>query len=168
MIHIRTEHPGDAEGIRALNKLVFTDREWDLVDLLRERGRNIVSLVAVAGENIVGHILFTEVTTRPPSAWRGVGLAPLAVHPDFQKQGIGTRLSREGLARCAALGYDFAVVLGHPDYYPRFGFQKASQYGLGNSYGVDEAFMALEFHPGVLGGFSGVIHFCAEFDEIGV
>ncbi len=168
MINTRNEQPGDAEGIRAINKLVFNDREWDLVDLLRERGRNIVSRVAVDGEGVIGHILFTQVSVKPAAPFRGVGLAPLAVHPGHQNQGIGARLAREGLAACAALGYDYAVVLGHPGYYPRFGFRAASRFGLANIYGADEAFMALEFHPGVLGAFSGIIQYCTEFNELGV
>ena len=168
MVNIRKEQPGDAESIRAINKLVFNEREWDLVDLLRQRDKNTVSLVAADGETVIGYILFSELTLQPPTQFRGVGLAPLAVHPNYQKQGIGSRLSREGLARCVALGYDYAVVLGHTGYYPRFGFQKASLFGLNNTYGADDAFMVLEFRPGVLGAFSGVVSYAPEFDEIGV
>jgi putative acetyltransferase len=168
MPEIRPERPSDADGIRALNRAAFEgEAEAKLVDLLRERGRNIVSLVAVDGEQVVGQVLFTEVTVTPTALYRGVGLAPLAVPPNYQNKGIGTELSRKGLAICGGLSYDFAVVLGHPDYYPRFGFKKASDFGIGNDYNVDEPFMALEFKPGVLGSFRGVAHYAPEFAETG-
>jgi putative acetyltransferase len=168
MLEIRSEQPADAEGIRALNRLAFDgEAEAKLVDLLRERGRNIVSLVAVEGEQVIGQVLFTEVHVTPAVLYKGVGLAPMAVLPSHQNRGIGTELGRKGLARCRDLGYDFAVVLGHPDYYPRFGFKKASDFGLDNDYNADDAYMALEFKPGVLGSFQGVVHYVSEFAEAG-
>lgn len=168
MLEIRPEQPSDADGIRALNRSAFDSQaEAKLVDLLRERGRNIVSLVAIDGEQVIGQVLFTEVHVTPAAPYKGVGLAPLAVLPDFQNRGIGTELGHRGLALCRDLGYDFAVVLGHPDYYPRFGFKKASDYGLDNDYNADDAYMALEFKPGVLGTFKGVVHYVPEFAEVG-
>ena len=169
MPEIRLELPSDADGIRALNRLAFKgEAEAKLVDLLRERGRNIVSLVAVDGEQVSGQVLFTEVMVEPAAPYRGIGLAPLAVLPSHQNHGIGTELGHKGLAFCRDLGYDFAVVLGHPDYYPRFGFKKASDFGLGNDYNEDDPFMALEFKPGVLGSFRGVVHYAPEFAELSV
>jgi putative acetyltransferase len=96
-----------------------------------------------------------------------VGLAPLAVRPASQKQGIGSRLVQAGLAECAALGYELAVVLGDPSYYARFGFRTASQFGLLNTYGVDEPFMALALRPGVLGRFQGLVRYAPEFEQGG-
>jgi putative acetyltransferase len=90
----------------------------------------------------------------------------MAVFP-VSKSGIGTQLGHKGLALCRELGYDFAVVLGHTDYYPRFGFKKASDFGIGNDYNVDDPFMALEFKPGVLSSFKGVAHYASEFAETG-
>jgi len=169
MLEIRPEEPSDADGIRNLNRKAFNgEAEVRLVDLLRERRRNIVSLVALENGQVIGQVLFTEVSVIPPTQFRGVGLAPLAVLPKYQKRGIGTELAQKGLAFCRARGYDFAVVLGHTDYYPRFGFKKASDFGLGNDYNVDDPFMALEFKPGGLGGFSGVVHYVPEFAELGV
>jgi putative acetyltransferase len=168
MPEIRAELPSDADGIRTLNRQAFeSDAEAKLVDLLRERGLNIVSLVAVEDGQVVGQALFTEVSVTPAALYKGVGLAPLAVLPDFQNRGIGTELGHKGLALCSDLGYDFAVVLGHPDYYPRFGFKKASDFSIGNDYEVDDPFMALEFKPGVLGSFKGVAHYAPEFAETG-
>lgn len=168
MPEIRPEGPSDADGIRALNHAAFVgEAEARLVDLLRERGRNIVSLVAVEDEELVGQVLFTEVSITPAAPYKGVGLAPMAVLPPWQNRGIGTQLGRRGLALCRELGYDFAVVLGHTGYYPRFGFKKASEFGIGNDYDVDDPFMALEFKPGVLGSFKGEAHYAPEFAEMG-
>jgi putative acetyltransferase len=167
MPEIRAEVPSDADGIRALNRQAFGgEAEAKLVDLLRERGRNIVSLVAVEEEQVIGQVLFTEVSVKPASPFKGVGLAPLAVLPVFQNKGIGTELVHKGLALCRDLRYDFSVVLGHADYFPRFGFKKASDFGLGNDYNADDPFMALEFKPSVLGSFHGVIHYVSEFNEM--
>jgi len=166
MPEIRPEKPSDADGIRALNQQAFGgENEAKLVDLLRNRGRNIVSLVAAEDNQVIGQVLFTEVSVLPDFTFKGVGLAPLAVLPAYQNRGFGTGLSRKGLALCSDLGYDFAVVLGRPDYYSRFGFKKASGFGLGNDYNTDDAFMALEFKPGVLGSFRGVVHYVLEFAE---
>jgi putative acetyltransferase len=168
MPEIRAEQPSDADGIRALNIAAFVgEAEAKLVDLLRKRGRNIVSLVAVEDGQVVGQVLFTELSVTPPTSFKGVGLAPLAVLPGFQNHGIGTELGHKGLDLCRELGYDFAVVLGHTDYYPRFGFKKASDFGIGNDYSVDDPFMALEFKPDVLGSFKGVAHYAPEFAETG-
>lgn len=168
MTEIRPEQPGDEEGIRHIHQTAFEGEEWRLVDMLRERGKNIVSLVACDGNNIFGHVLFTEVSIEPPAPFRGVGLAPVAVLPEWQGQGYGALLCLEGLNACANLGYDFAVVLGHTEYYPRFGFKKASLFGIGNQYGVDEPFMAIAFKPGVLGAFKGIVKYQPEFSELNV
>jgi putative acetyltransferase len=168
MPEIRAEKPSDVEGIRQLNRQAFPGpAEAALVDLLRERGRNVVSLVAVVDGQIIGQVLFTEVSVTPSTPHKGVGLAPLAVLPAFQNRGIGTELGRKGLALCGEKVYDFAIVLGNPGYYPRFGFRKASLFGLGNDYNEENPFMAVEFKPGVLGSFSGIVHYAPEFSESG-
>ena len=162
---IRHEASGDANGIRLVNTRAFgRPDEAAIVDALRGAA-GAVSLVSVLGDRLVGHILFTPVriegieTTHP-----AVGLAPLAVLPDFQKQGIGSALIRAGLDSCRSLGYGVVVVLGHPEYYPRFGFVPASTAGLGCEFPVpSEAFMLLELQPGALGEARGIVRYAPQF-----
>jgi putative acetyltransferase len=115
---------------------------------------------------VLGHILFSLVTTNPPSKLRGIGLAPVAVRPEVQSQGIGSQLIREGLHLCQELGYDYCVVLGDPNYYHRFGFEKASIFGLQNEYGVDEEFMVIRLTERELSAGSGsgkLVRYSPEF-----
>ena len=117
----------------------------------------------------MGHVLFSPVSFSPSQPQiRALGLAPLAVLPECQNQGIGTQLSFEGLRRSLDGGWQVVVVLGHPNYYPRFGFRPASVIGLGNEYGADEAFMAIELEPGILKGIKAVACYGPEFKETGV
>jgi putative acetyltransferase len=145
-IMIRAEETKDIAHVQDILRAAFpTDVESRLVDALRANGKAIISLVAVNSNEVLGHILFSPVSTTPPSDAKGLGLAPVAVDPDFQLQGIGAKLIQEGLRRCEDLGYDYCVLLGAPDYYHRFGFQKASMFGLQNEYGVDHEFMVIRF-----------------------
>src|SRR5689334_13394883 len=123
MITIRPERSEDGEAIRRVHLASFpTGAEAALVDRLRDAGRAWVSLVAEREGLVVGHVLFSPVTVVPPDDRDpGVGLAPLAVLPAQRRRGVGGRLIAEGVAACRRAGYPFAVVLGHPDYYPRFG-----------------------------------------------
>jgi putative acetyltransferase len=164
-MHIRPERPTDIPGIRAVNLAAFeTSAEADLVDALREQTEPIVSLVADDGKTIVGHILFSPVTLMAHPELRIIGLAPMAVVPARQRQGIGSALVHEGLKRCRLLGFGAVIVLGHADYYPRFGFTPASHFGLGCEYDVpDDVFMALELDQGILKGKSGTIHYHPAF-----
>jgi len=143
---IRHETPADILAIRAVNEAAFeTGAEAALVDALRENGKFTLSLVADAESEIVGHILFTDIAMEPGGAeTRMLGLAPMAVRPEWQGKGIGSALVRRGLEDCRELGYRGVVVLGHPGFYPRFGFTHASRHGISCAYEVpDEAFMAL-------------------------
>jgi putative acetyltransferase len=143
---IRPEKSKDIEQVREILRAAFpTDAESKLVDALRVNGKAIISLVAASNNHRLGHILFSPVSTTPPSEAKGIGLAPVAVRPQVQAQGIGSELIREGLGLCKELGYDYCVVLGNPKYYQRFGFEKASSFGLQNEYGVDDAFMVIRF-----------------------
>ncbi len=145
-IKIRKEERIDIEQVREIVRAAFpSDAESKLVDALRSNGKAIVSLVAVQEKQVLGHILFSPVSTTPSGDSKGIGLAPVAVHPEFQSQGLGSQLIREGLRLCQELGYDYCVVLGGPKYYSRFGFQKASGFGLQNEYGVDDEFMVIDF-----------------------
>jgi putative acetyltransferase len=152
-IHIRAETQEDHSAVEQIHIAAFrTDAESKVVNAIRANGNAVISLIAVADKKVVGHILFSPVTTHPPTPEKGLGLAPLAVLPEFHSQGIGSELIRSGLEECQKLGYDYAVVLGAPKYYMRFGFEKAGDYGLQNEYGVDDEFMAVEFRSLPAGG----------------
>jgi len=161
----RDERPDDAAAIRDVLLAAFpTDVEACLVEALRAAKRLLVSLVAEDAGRVVGHIAFSPVRVNTfPANTGGVGLAPLAVIPDYQQRGIGGQLVRDGLAACARAGYDFAVVLGEPGYYSKFGFARASQYGLGNEYGVDDEFMVLALCAGGIPTTQGVVCYAPEF-----
>ncbi len=165
---IRPERPEDIPSIHDLEQAAFgRGAEADLVDLIRSRGKAILSLVAEDAGSLVGHVLFSPVILEGWFDLRGLGLGPIAVHPEIQHKGIGSRLIRAGLAWCREQGYDYVVLLGDPHYYSRFGFRTASGLGLGNEYGVDEEFMAVELYPQALKGADGVVKYAAEFAEAG-
>ncbi len=164
---IPDEEIQDIDQVREILKAAFsTDAESKLVDSLRNNGKAIVSLVAVNDEQVLGHVLFSSITTTPPIEAKGIGLAPVAVRPEFQSHGIGSQLIREGLRLCQELGYDYCVVLGSPIYYQRFGFEKASNFGLQNEYGVDEEFMVIRFTETEFSGESWadkLVEYASEF-----
>jgi putative acetyltransferase len=166
---IRPERPEDASRIRHVNVLAFGQpAEADLVERLRQACGDSVSLVA-EDDAVVGHILFTPVAVE--SAGQrilGMGLAPMAVLPDRQRQGIGSQLVRRGLDILRERGCPFVVVVGHPEYYPRFGFQPASTHGLATQWqGIpDAAFMVRVLDVHALAGVSGVVKYREEFDEV--
>jgi putative acetyltransferase len=125
-------------------------------------------LVAARGERIVGHILFSPVKIEgDDSVVEGMGLAPMAVLPEYQRQRIGTALVESGLASLREGSCPFVVVLGHPEYYPRFGFEPASKHAVRCQWeGVpDEAFMILVLDDSVMKGVSGVARYRDEFDQ---
>jgi putative acetyltransferase len=165
---IRTEEDGDRIGVYALHAAAFeTPAEAELVDALRERAHPVLSLVAEAEGKPVGRLLFSPVTLPERPDLRIMGLAPMAVAPGRRRRGIGSALVREGLERGRRLGFGAVVVPGHPAYYPRFGFQPASRFGLGCPYDVpDDVFMALELRPGYLHGVSGTIAYHPAFDDL--
>ena len=169
MTEIRSEHPDDVAAIRNVNERAFgSPGEAELVDMLRAANKVAVSLVAQRDDQVVGHILFSPITVaNAPGSCRGVGLAPMSVLPEFQNTGIGSRLVREGLVACRQAGYEVVVVLGHINYYPRFGFARAKDFGLDNEYEAVDAFMALELNKGALKEISGLVKFAPEFQEAG-
>ncbi len=163
---IRRERPEDLLSIRRVNEEAFGRREEaDLVDALRKHGDSIISLVAIQRGQVVGHILFSPVTIEPGSPGFPIaGLGPMAVLLPYQKMGIGSELVRVGLEDCRQAGYGIVVVLGHPGFYPRFGFLPARPFGIRAEWGVpDDAFMALEIVPRALSGCSGVARYLPEF-----
>jgi putative acetyltransferase len=164
-MRIRPEDPHDRAAVHAVNEAAFeTSAEADLVDALRGKAQPLVSLVAEIAGLVVGHILFSPVTLAGQSGHMLMGLGPMAVIPQHQRQGIGSALVREGLKRCAALGCEAVVVLGHPAYYPRFGFVPASRYGISSEYDVpDDVFMIMELQPGSLWDVSGEVSYDEAF-----
>ncbi len=160
-LFIRPEQPKDILAIHALVASAFpTDAEARLVDALRANGKAIYSFVAVNEQDeVLGHVLYSPVRTPLPSS--GLGLAPVAVKPEFQNQGIGSKLIRASLIEVKADGFDFVVLLGSPEYYHRFGFQTASIFGLQNEYGVDEEFMVTRLSDVALP--DGLIRYNDEF-----
>ncbi|MCI0681212.1 MAG: N-acetyltransferase [Gemmataceae bacterium] len=167
MLSIRPERPDDATAIHAVHAAAFpTDAEARLVGRLRAAGHACVSLVAELDGAVVGHILFSPVSLETPAGLiSGLGLAPMAVLPGRQRRGIGSALVRDGLAACRQKPCPFVVVLGHPEFYPRFGFRRASEAGLNNEYGADEAFMVIELEPGALPAGAGLVKYGPEFAE---
>jgi putative acetyltransferase len=163
---VRLEQPGDERGVRETNEQAFdAPLEARLVDALRGCD-GCVSLVATIDDRIVGHILFTPVAIEPPLDRRIAGLAPMAVRPEHQRSGIGGQLIRAGLEECRQSGYEAVVVLGHPEYYPRFGFAAAHTFGLTCEFpSPPEAFMAIELEPGALSGVRGLVHYLPQFAE---
>ena len=173
---VREERPGDAPAIRRVVERAFGQaEEADLVECLRRAGAVSISLVAVedgdgAGaepDGVVGHILFSAVTIEgrtPPVP--ALGLAPMAVAPEYQRRGIGSALIENGLTRCRDQGVGLVVVLGHPGYYPRFGFRPAHSVGLTCEYdSPPEAFMALELTLGALDACTGLVRYHRAFAE---
>ncbi|MFC1977768.1 GNAT family N-acetyltransferase [Chloroflexota bacterium] len=168
MADIRAETPEDIASIHHVNKEAFGDTgEAELVDKLRNRGVLTLSLVATDGDIVVGHILFSPVTVATgSSSFEVIGLAPMAVLPDYQRKGIGSQLVRAGLEECCRLGHEIVVVLGHSDYYPRFGFIPAKSEGIDCEFEVpEEAWMVLELREGALTGKSGTVKYPPEFHE---
>lgn len=166
-VTVRLETPTDIDAIRAVNRLAFgQENEAALVDALRDGGYSRVSLVAEADGRVVGHILFSalpivsEAGTIPALA-----LAPMAVLPEFQHLGIGSELVRRGLDVCREQGHRIAVVLGHPHFYPRFGFSSALAARLVSPFGGGEAFMAVELVPCALDGVSGRVEYAPPFGK---
>ena len=169
MITIRPERSEDASRVRYINELAFGQpAEADLVERLRQACTDSLSLVA-EDDAVVGHILFTPVVVE--SAGRrvlGMGLAPMAVLPNRQRQGIGSQLVRRGLDILRERDCPFVVVVGHPEYYPRFGFDPASTHGLTSQWeGIpDAAFMVLVLDVRAMAGVSGVAKYREEFNEV--
>jgi putative acetyltransferase len=168
VIEVRDFVDGDEDAVEAVNRAAFeTGLEAALVRQLRAAANPRVELVAVDADEIVGHILFSPVTLSADRHFPAMGLAPMSVLPAHQRHGIGSALLRAGLECCRQLGQRAVFVLGHPEYYPRFGFVPASAYGISSTYEVpDPVFMALELEPGALSDKAGQMRYHPAFDEL--
>ena len=167
-IAIRAEQHGNIQEIRSLLVAAFEgEAEAKLVDALREANRMVVSLVAVEQDRVVGHIAFSEVTIDSnPDEVRLVGLAPVAVTPERQGEGVGKQLIANGMDACRRLGYDAVVLLGEPAYYQKFGFRPAAAFDLDSQYNAGDAFMAVELRKGSLTNCRGTVRYCPMFDDL--
>ena len=169
MIKVRPEVSEDIAATNEINVLAFAQsNEAELVDRLRRRCPDLLSLVAVDAGRIVGHILFTPVTIEGPErSVDGMGLGPMAVLPERQRQGIGSLLVRHGLSQLMARKVPYVIVLGHPEFYPRFGFTRASRCTITCQWEKvpDEAFMIHIFDHATMRGVTGVARYRPEFSE---
>lgn len=163
-MRIELENAKHHGGIDAVTRAAFaSDGEAELIERLRADGLVRLSLVAVEGDSVVGHAMFTAlhvvVDGRIVDA---LCLAPVSVLPHYQRRGVGSMLIREGLARCNALGSEAVVVLGHAAYYPRFGFSADLASKLAAPF-AGESFMALELVAGALDGEAGEVTYPPAF-----
>jgi putative acetyltransferase len=169
-MHLRTETADDYQRVFDLNYRAFGNREDEsrLIERIRESADFIpeLSIVAVEDEMVIGHILLSGAkVTDGTAAHNVIALAPIAVHPDYQGKGVGGRLIEEGLSRCKALGYGLVLLIGHPSYYPKFGFTPARAFGLElKQFEVpDEVFQVYELQEGQLGDIKGELRYPEAF-----
>jgi len=159
---IRPEKTDDIVRIREINISAFgNETEADLVDALRKSGISLISLVAEKNKNVIGHIMFSPVTINNGcSSISAAALAPMAVLPKFQGKGVGSMLVKKGLEQCKQAGYSAVVVLGHPEYYPKFGFVPSVTYSIKSEFNVpDEVFMIKELTEGALRNCHGTVKY---------
>jgi len=167
-MQIRAEEERDRAAVYKLNRAAFeSDVEANLAVAVRLQADPHISLVAAEAGEIIGHIMFSPATLSADPELLAMGLGPMAVLPRRQREGIGSALVRAGLDDCRQLEVQAVFVLGHPQFYPRFGFVPASSYAISSTYDVpDEVFMALELKPGALSGKAGTMRYHRAFDEI--
>lgn len=164
-VEIRPEADQDRAAIWYVNQKAFGgDDEANLVDALRDGGFVEVSLVVEADGEVVGHILFSQLSiVTKVGTVVALSLAPMAVLPSHQRRGIGSRLVEAGLDACRERGHKIVLVLGHPDFYPRFGFSAELARPLESPFRGGEAWMALELVPDALEGVEGRVEFSQPF-----
>ena len=158
----------DLDNVLSIERAAFgSDEEANLVrDLIGDTiAKPIVSLLAIQDDRAVGHILFTKARLEPEAPLLISILAPLAVVPDYQKQGIGGKLIEYGLQVLSELMIDLVFVLGHPEYYSSYGFKPAGNLGFDAPFPIPEknadAWMVKALRPGAIGTFGGKI-ICAD------
>lgn len=165
LIEITDERPGDVVAIRDLNQRAFEqNQEGDIVDALRSNGGALLSLVATVNGLVVGHIMYSPISV---GNLRGAALGPMAVLPELQRQGIGTKLVEAGNQRIKQGGCPFIIVVGHPEFYPRFGFSPARPRGITCEWDLpDDVFMVLVLDEAEMQGVSGLAKYRDEFSSV--
>ncbi len=165
-IEIGEERPDDVAVVRELNRRAFgQDQEGNIVDALMANGATLLSLVATLNDRVVGHIMYSPVSI--DGKVRGAALGPMAVIPERQRQGIGSKLIEAGNQKLKDAGCPFIIVVGHADYYPRFGFRPASEHGIKCEWDVpDDVFMLLVLDQAKMEGVSGLAKYRHEFSSI--
>jgi len=170
-VKTRRERPDDFQQVARLIEMAFRQKnEAILVEKLRynKKYNSNLSIIAEYNECIIGHILIFPIVIRSEDAeMESLALAPLSVSPEFQKMGVGSRLVQEGLRSARKFGFGSVIVLGHPEYYSRFGFVPASKWGIKAPFDVpDDAFMAMELEAGSLLNSGGVVEYPEEFSQV--
>jgi putative acetyltransferase len=166
---IRAEGPSDSDAIRDVHTHAFRrDAEARLVELLRTHHQSVISLIAVCGNEVAGHVMFSPIAIEKScEGFRGVALGPIAVRPEFQNNGIGSKLVQAGIDACRRAGCDVIFVLGNPDFWQRFGFAQASEYGLCSEYNAEHSFLVLELNAGRVPKIKGLVRYSRDFADCG-
>jgi len=176
LINIRIEQLGDVAAVREVNQRAFgQDLEANIVDALRSNGAALLSLVATLNGNVAGHIMYSPALVGGegggrrscPEVTTGAALGPMAVLPEYQRQGIGSRLVEAGSQMLKEAGCPFIVVVGHADYYPRFGFRPARAQRIDCQWEVpDDVFMLLVLDQAKMRGVAGLARYRDEFSSV--
>jgi putative acetyltransferase len=166
LIEIREERPDDIAAVRDLNRRAFgQDQESNIIDALRANGAALLSLVATVDDRVVGHIMYSPLSVGDNVS--GAALGPMAVLPEHQRQGIGSKLIEAGNRKLKDAGCPFIIVVGHADYYPRFGFRPASEHGIKCQWEVpDDAFLLLVLDQAKMESVSGLATYRHEFSSV--
>lgn len=165
LTQIREECPDDLAAIREVNRRAFgQDQEANIVDALRSNGAALLSLVATLNDRVVGHIMYSPATI---GGVTGAALGPMSVLPEHQRQSIGSKLVSIGNQKLRESGCPFIIVLGHPTFYPRFGFRRASALAVKCEWDVpDDVVMLLILDEPKMQGISGLVKYRHEFSIV--
>jgi putative acetyltransferase len=169
LVIIREERPEDIDTIRVVNQKAFGQpQEGTIVDALRKNNGVLLSLVATINNSVVGHILYSPVSIETDGkTCNGAGLGPMAVLPEHQRHGIGSKMVDAGNQKLKEAGCPFIVVVGHPEFYTRFGFKTASRYGIQCEWDVpDNVFMVLIIDQANMEKISGLAKYREEFSTV--
>ena len=167
-IQVRREETTDEAPIHVVNKAAFeTHAEAALVDALRAEVGLFHSFLAEVDGRIVGHILLTPVDVVDKANWRAMALGPMAVLPEYQRHNVGSQLIHNALRLYPPEGHNVVFVLGHPEYYPRFGFRRMSEFGITCEFEApDDVLMVTELTPGAIAGRTGEVRYHPLFKTV--